>query len=182
MWASHCSDFPCCRAWTLEPRFSSCGAWAQLPQGTWNPSRPGIKPLFPALAGKFSAIGPSGKSLINYFLNEFLKKEPLYFFPHVYHFQCSLFLYYWSRISFRIIFLLPGKSALPLHIVLICWWYILSMSVSSTRSLFTFFLKDIFAEYRTLCQLYFILVHCLFGFHCFQFKVCYHSYFLFPYT
>ena len=32
---------------------SSCGALAQLLRGMWDLSRPGIEPMFPALAGKF---------------------------------------------------------------------------------------------------------------------------------
>ena len=32
---------------------SSFGAWAQLPQSMWDLSRPGTKPLSPALAGEF---------------------------------------------------------------------------------------------------------------------------------
>ena len=38
-----------------------CGLWAQLPCGLWGPSRSGIEPMSPALAGKFSTIGPPGK-------------------------------------------------------------------------------------------------------------------------
>jgi len=37
------------------------GGWAQLPCGEWNPSRPGIKLLLPALAGGFLTTRPPGK-------------------------------------------------------------------------------------------------------------------------
>ena len=41
---------------------SSCGSWAQLPHGMWNPPWPGIQPSSPASAGGFLTTGPSGKS------------------------------------------------------------------------------------------------------------------------
>ena len=43
--------------------FSSCGAWAQLLHGMWDLPRPGIEPVSPALAGRFSTTAPPGKSL-----------------------------------------------------------------------------------------------------------------------
>ena len=46
--------FSSCRSRTLEhSRLSSCGAWVQLLQGMWNLPRPGIKPVYPALAVRF---------------------------------------------------------------------------------------------------------------------------------
>ena len=35
---------------------------SELP-GSWEPSRPEVKPVYPALAGRFLATGPPGKSL-----------------------------------------------------------------------------------------------------------------------
>ena len=32
--------------------FSSCNTRAQLPLGTWNPPRPGMEPVSPALVGR----------------------------------------------------------------------------------------------------------------------------------
>ena len=81
--ASHCGGFSCCGARALgtrasvvvarglsscglralECRFSSCGSRAQLLSGMWDLPRPGIKPLFPALAGRLLTIVPPGKSL-----------------------------------------------------------------------------------------------------------------------
>ena len=46
---------------------SSCGTWAYLPYDMWNLLTPGIEPLSPALAGRFSTTGPPGKS-VKYFL------------------------------------------------------------------------------------------------------------------
>ena len=43
-----------CSSRTLEcSRLSSCGAWVQLLQGTWNLPKPGIEPVYPALAVRF---------------------------------------------------------------------------------------------------------------------------------
>ena len=42
-------------------RLSNCGSWAQLLHGMWDLPRPGLKPVSPALAGRFSATAPPGK-------------------------------------------------------------------------------------------------------------------------
>ena len=42
-------------------RLSSCGAWAQLLRGMWDPPRPGLEPVSPALAGRLSTTAPPGK-------------------------------------------------------------------------------------------------------------------------
>ena len=42
-------------------RLSSCGTWAQLLRGTWDPPRPGLELVSPALAGRFSTAAPPGK-------------------------------------------------------------------------------------------------------------------------
>ena len=42
-------------------RLSSCGSRAQLLRGMWDLSRPGLEPVSPALAGRFSATAPPGK-------------------------------------------------------------------------------------------------------------------------
>ena len=42
-------------------RLSSCGSWAQLLRGMWDPPRPGLEPVSPALAGRFSTTAPPGK-------------------------------------------------------------------------------------------------------------------------
>ena len=42
-------------------RLSSCGSRAQLLRGMWDPPRPGLEPMSPALAGRFSTTAPPGK-------------------------------------------------------------------------------------------------------------------------
>ena len=42
-------------------RLSSCGSRAQPLRGMWDPPRPGLEPVSPALAGRFSTTVPPGK-------------------------------------------------------------------------------------------------------------------------
>ena len=42
-------------------RLSSCGSRAQPLRGTWDPPRPGLEPMSPALAGRLSTTEPPGK-------------------------------------------------------------------------------------------------------------------------
>ena len=42
-------------------RLSNCGSRAQLLRGTWAPPRPGLEPVSPALAGRFSTTAPPEK-------------------------------------------------------------------------------------------------------------------------
>ena len=42
-------------------RLSSCGSRAQLLRSMWDLPRPGLKPVSPALAGRFSTTAPPGK-------------------------------------------------------------------------------------------------------------------------
>ena len=48
-------------------RLSSCGSRAQLLRGTWYLPRPGLKPVSPALAGRFSTSAPPGKPKSTFF-------------------------------------------------------------------------------------------------------------------
>ena len=42
-------------------RLSNCGSQAQLLCGMWDPPRPRLEPVSPALAGRFSTTVPQGK-------------------------------------------------------------------------------------------------------------------------
>ena len=42
-------------------RLSSCGSRASLLHGMWDLPRPGLEPVIPALAGRFSTTAPPGK-------------------------------------------------------------------------------------------------------------------------
>ena len=89
--ASRCSGFSCCRAralgvrasvvvahglsscgtWALERRLSSCGTQAQLLRGMWDLPGPGLEPVSPALAGRFSTTVPPGKPSASLFFYYF---------------------------------------------------------------------------------------------------------------
>ena len=43
-------------------RLSNCGSRAQPLRRMWDPPRPGLEPVSPALAGRFSTTAPPGKS------------------------------------------------------------------------------------------------------------------------
>ena len=47
-------------------RLSNCGSWAQSLRGMWDPPRPGLEPMSPALAGRFSTTAPPGKPCVVY--------------------------------------------------------------------------------------------------------------------
>ena len=49
-------------------RLSNCGSRAQLFRGMWDPPRPGLEPVSPALAGRFSTTAPPGKPYFSPFL------------------------------------------------------------------------------------------------------------------
>ena len=53
-------------------RLSNCGSRAQPLHSMWDPPRPGLEPVSPALAGRFSTTAPPGKPLVNLFIYLFL--------------------------------------------------------------------------------------------------------------
>ena len=48
-------------------RLSSCGSRAQSLRGMWDPPRPGLEPVSPALAGRLSTTAPPWKPYLYYF-------------------------------------------------------------------------------------------------------------------
>ena len=58
-------------------RLSNCGSRAQLLRGMWDPPRPGLEPVSPALAGRFSTTVPPGKPSTLFFR----------FFSHIGHYR-----------------------------------------------------------------------------------------------
>ena len=64
-------------------RLSSCGSRAQLLRGMWDPPRPGLEPVSPALAGRFSTTAPPGKH-----------QDKCFFFFHKKSFRD----YFWHRV------------------------------------------------------------------------------------
>ena len=60
---SRLTGFSSCGSWALGCRLSSCGAQAELLRCMWDLPGPGLKPVSPALAGRFLTTAPPGKSL-----------------------------------------------------------------------------------------------------------------------
>ena len=54
-------------------RLSSCGSRAQLLRSIWDPPRPGLEPVSPALAGRFSTTAPPGKPYTYFLMKENIK-------------------------------------------------------------------------------------------------------------
>ena len=48
-------------------RLSNCGSRAWLFYGMWDLPRPGLEPVSPALAGRFSTTAPRGKPFISFY-------------------------------------------------------------------------------------------------------------------
>ena len=63
-------------------RLSSCGSWAQLLCGMWDLPRPGLKPVSPALAGRFSTTAPPGKPCFHFLviMNNAVENIPMQVF------------------------------------------------------------------------------------------------------
>ena len=59
--------FSSCGSQALERRLSSCGTWAFLLCGMWDLPGPGLEPVSPALAGRFSTTAPPGKPSLSVF-------------------------------------------------------------------------------------------------------------------
>ena len=66
--ASHCCGLSVAERRLQTRRHSSCGSRAQPLRGMWDPPRPGLEPVSPALAGRFSTTAPPGKPSF-FFLN-----------------------------------------------------------------------------------------------------------------
>ena len=58
-------------------KLSICGARASLLRGMWDLPRPGLEPVSPALAGRFSTTAPPGKPLYMIYIYKFIIKMVL---------------------------------------------------------------------------------------------------------
>ena len=62
-------------------RLSNCGSRAELLRGMWDLPRPGLKPVSPALAGRFSTTAPPGKPSRFLFIPVYIVYLSPFFFP-----------------------------------------------------------------------------------------------------
>ena len=65
-------------------RLSSCGSQAYLAHGIWDPPRPGLEPVSPAMAGRFSTTAPPGKSLFRLILTVEFPEQLLNFSKYIF--------------------------------------------------------------------------------------------------
>ena len=72
-------------------RLSSCGSRAQLLRGMWDPPRPGLEPVSPALAGRLSTTAPPGKPDKSFLRNFKFSSDPIYVVSFPQSLQTCLF-------------------------------------------------------------------------------------------
>ena len=72
-------------------RLSNCGSRAQLLRGMWYPPRPGLEPVSPALAGRFSTTAPPGKPSHVVLICISLKSNDVEFIGHLFIFFGKMF-------------------------------------------------------------------------------------------
>ena len=82
-------------------RLSSCGSRAQLLRGMWDLPRPGLEPVSPALAGRFSTTAPPGKPHLTTLRKTVLKSMFGTFSPEL-ESNCLRKLYYLSCFSWSL--------------------------------------------------------------------------------
>ena len=115
-WALGHTGFSSCSLWAVEHGLSSCSARACLLHSMWNLPGPGIKLVFPALAGRLLSVVPPGKprALAIYCVVESQlssENSPSFLFPvfsslgwksNVWR-KCQLFLYwFWGTTDFSL--------------------------------------------------------------------------------
>ena len=76
-------------------RLSSCGSRAQLLRGMWDLPRPGLEPMSPVLAGRFSTTAPPGKPRHMYLFKEhkrnyIILKVNIYPLYSIFHYKKNL--------------------------------------------------------------------------------------------
>ena len=65
-------------------RLSNCGSRAQPLRGTWDPPRPGLEPVSPALAGRLPTTAPPGKPEQTFLILIKSSLSIIYFIDHVF--------------------------------------------------------------------------------------------------
>ena len=122
-------------------RLSNCGSRAQLLRGMWDPPRPGLEPVSPALAGRLSTTAPPGKppvfiSFHSFFFIMFCSSE---FHHSVFQVTYPFFLSYSAIDSFYCIFI----SFIVLFIS-VCLFFNSSRSLLNISCIFSIFASILF--------------------------------------
>ena len=120
-------------------RLSSCGSRAQLLRGMRDLPRPGLEPVSPTLAGRFSTTAPPGKS-------------PQTIFWYIVSFGRSIS---WAGcICWILKFGLIDYWVISTFLNLSCWTHLQSLSLTC-RSFFGMWLSFIPSEYNLYCNSFF---------------------------
>ena len=107
-------------------RLSNCGSQAQLLRGMWDPPRPGLEPVSPALAGRFSTTAPPGKPhLLDLCLHSFSKvlDHLHYHYSEFFFWKVAYLHFIWLFFWGFILFLHLVQSPLPFHFVFLWMWF-----------------------------------------------------------
>ena len=114
-------------------RLSNCGSRAQSLSSMWDPPKPGLEPVSPALAGRLSTTVPPGKPLFLHLDSSLSFIDLCYCFLHLY------FIYFFSVLMISLLLLTLGFfgvfSLVALGVRLSCLFEIFSCSLlhDSTR-------------------------------------------------
>ena len=81
-------------------RLSNCGSRAQPLRGMWDPQRPGLEPVSPALAGRLPTTAPPGKPSLIFFSLGFNVFHYHYFQRILSHFLFKYFVCFISFLAF----------------------------------------------------------------------------------
>ena len=68
--ASYCRGLSVAEHRLQTRRLTNCGSRAQLLRGMWDLPRPGLEPVSPALAGRFSTTAPPGKPSVSILIHK----------------------------------------------------------------------------------------------------------------
>ena len=139
-------------------RLSSCGSRAQLLCGMWDLPRPGLEPVSPASAGRFSTTAPPGKPLSKFLaiIYYFFK----YFPSH------ALFRFFWDSNGINVSSLVYSHRPLRL-----CSFYFSLFSLCCPDlviSIVLFFSSPILSSIPSILLLSLSAIH--FGYWIFQFQ------------
>ena len=125
-------------------RLSSCGARAQPLRGMWDPPRPGLEPMSPALAGRLSTTAPPGKPSISILRLIFFTHKG----DHIDQ-RLSLYIHDWpkKKKSLKNVMYNSNRSI----------WYTNSLSQKCIKLHLTSWAMEEFSELLRICFLVIIL-------------------------